>query len=72
MKRQLGGFFVYNLYDTCWYQNNFSPPTVTDMARFGKAHLHSGASNKLDESPFNNGYLDYPCNGAQMVYKWII
>jgi hypothetical protein len=42
------------------------------MARFGKAHLHSGASSKLDESPFNNGYLDYPCNGAQMVYKWII
>jgi hypothetical protein len=43
------------------------------MARFGKAHLHSGATNnKLDASPFNNGYLDYPCNGAQMVYLWIV
>ena len=56
MNDAIGGYYAYNLYDDCWYQNSLEPPHQ-DLDR-SPSHL-GGALN------------DYPCGGPAALFSWI-
>ena len=55
MNAEIGGYYAYNLYDTCWYQNSLEPP-----------HALGAAADALGAA-----LNDYPCGGPAALFKWI-
>ena len=43
METEVGGFYAYNLYDDCWYENDFNSVHVADRSYWGPPKL-TGAS----------------------------
>jgi hypothetical protein len=79
---QVGGFYAYNLYDDCWYQNGLEPPhhpvaprqwwgpprkgAVGAKRREGMMGEVGGGGGAVPDDP--NGYL---CGGPQAMFEWI-
>jgi len=59
MKRQVGGFFEYNLYDTCW--DDQSLPN----------EFHNEQAREMMGLPVRGELNDYPCGGGEALSKWI-
>jgi len=56
------GYYAYNLYDTCWYQNNLNPPHRSkSRSTWGPPARHL----------FRGALLDYPCGGPQALFHWL-
>jgi hypothetical protein len=83
----VGPFYVYNLYDACWYQNDLEPPhnTLTKpRSYFSRVPPHSLASSSSKSgqnkqvrqrmvSPNLQGAVnDYPCGGDQAFFNWVM
>ncbi len=61
---EVGGYYAYNLYDECWYQNDLSPPSstsTTERTSWGPPPRHL----------FGSALNDYPCGGPQALFAWL-
>ncbi|GBG27100.1 Lysosomal protective protein [Hondaea fermentalgiana] len=78
MKRQVGGYFDYNLYDTCWGDQSLP---VRDARRESLATIRGGQAaalesladqNRASAAPILGAALnDYPCGGGTAMTLWV-
>lgn len=61
MTDSIGGYYAYNLYDACWYENSLEPPKG--------AAAEVGSSGQ--SSPLMGALNDYPCGGPAALFKWV-
>ena len=84
---QLGGYFAYNLYDTCWYQNSFNPHPHSLEAALGARRAWGPPPKdaveraEREHAKKNNAHVrvtglggaenDYPCGGPGALFEWV-
>lgn len=67
METEVGGYYAYNLYDDCWYENDFNSVHVADRSYWGPPKL-TGAS---PSDGFSAALNDYPCGGVGALARWM-
>ena len=76
VEKQIGAYYAYNLYDSCWYQNSLEPPKFTNKNYWSSVPKMSKTSHFNDFKNKNGRYLpaenDYPCDGAQAMFTWVV
>jgi len=72
MHQELGGYYSYNLYDECWYENDLMLKETLAGSRsyWGPPRLTS-TSAAGDGKGFKAGLNDYPCGGPGALKKWM-
>ena len=71
MNTQVGGYYVYSLYDDCTYTNPFSLAHKR-LDRYGAAPGYTRWSGGEDQRGSQGGALnDYACGTAGSLFKWV-
>ena len=77
MDQQIGPYYAYNLYDSCWYQNSLNPPHSVlsgdaERAYWGPPTKAAAKRNSVPSSGRRLQALnDYPCGGPQALFEWV-
>lgn len=85
--QQIGAYYAYNLYDSCWYQNSLEPPKMTahNERQYWSSvppmqhstttpRTTTTATTFTTSSPKRRALPavnDYPCDGPQAMFVWV-
>ena len=72
-EKQMGGYYIYNLYDDCWYQNDLNPPSKSfdQRGRTWWGPPPAPMPHQI-QSMLEGAENDYACGGPAAMFTWIL
>lgn len=66
---EVGGYYGYNLYDDCWYENDLGAPKSWD--ELSRRHYWGPPRLGALDQTLGDALNDYPCGGPHALFTWI-